>query len=92
MLPTWEAYSNWQADCLEYFIQNDRYDLIMTHLHNVDGIGHSLWPHAIANKHTDPADIAVNREYVIEAYRQTDRYLGRFLKYIDEGWNIIITS
>ena len=25
-------------------------------------------------------------------YEQTDRYIGRFLPYLDEGWTIIITS
>lgn len=92
MLPTWEAYNNWQADCLEYFMKNERYELIMTHLHNVDGIGHSIWAHAFENAHTDPEHVEINREFMIETYRQTDRYLGRFLKYLDEGWTIIITS
>ena len=92
MLPTWDAYNNWQADCLEYFIQNNKYDLIMSHLHNVDGIGHSIWAHAYPNGHTNPDDVEKNRSFMVETYRQTDRYLGRFLKYLDEGWTIFIVS
>lgn len=92
MLPTWEAYNNWQADCLEYLIDNQRYDFILTHLHNVDGIGHSIWPHAYKNDHTKDEDVEANREIMREAYRQTDRYLGRFLKYLDMGWTIFIVS
>ena len=92
MLPTWEAYNEWQADCLEYFVKNDKYDFILSHLHNVDGIGHSIWAHAYPNGHTNPDHVAVNREFMAETYRQTDRYLGRFLKYIDEGWTILIVS
>jgi predicted AlkP superfamily phosphohydrolase/phosphomutase len=92
MLPTWEIYNNWQADCLNYFIKNDRFDVIFTHLHNVDGIGHNVWPHGEHNVHTDDKDIEKNKELMIETYRQTDRYLAQFLYLLDEGWTIIVTS
>ena len=92
MLPTWEIYNNWQADCLNYFIKNDRFDVIFTHLHNVDGIGHNIWPHGEHNVHTDDKDIEKNKELMIETYRQTDRYLTQFLYLLDEGWTIIVTS
>ena len=92
MLPTWEIYNNWQAACLKYFIDNDKFDVIFSHLHNVDGIGHNIWPHGAENVHTDSNDIEINREYMAETYRQTDRYLAQFLKYLDEGWTIILTS
>lgn len=39
---TWEAYNDWQAACLNYFIETDQFDVIFSHLHNVDGIGHSV--------------------------------------------------
>ena len=92
MLPTWEIYNNWQAACLKYFIDNDRFDVIFSHLHNVDGIGHNIWPHGAENTHTDSADIPKNQELMAETYRQTDRYLAQFLGYLDEGWTIIVTS
>ena len=92
MLPTWEQYNNWQASCLKYFIDNDRFDVIFSHLHNVDGIGHNVWTHGHLNDHTKPEDVALNHEYMKETYRQTDRYLAQFLQYLDEGWTIIITS
>ena len=92
MLPTWEIYNNWQAACLKYFMDNDKYDVIFTHLHNVDGIGHNVWPHGHANHHTDAVDLDKNHEFMVETYRQTDRYLAQFLKYLDEGWTIIVTS
>ena len=92
MLPTWEIYNNWQAACLKYFIDNDKYDVIFSHLHNVDGIGHNIWPHGHANHHTDSEHLEMNHELMIETYRQTDRYLAQFLQYLDEGWTIILTS
>ena len=92
MLPSWERYNNWQASCLKYFIDNDKFDVIFTHLHNVDGIGHNIWPHADENVHTDSKDIEQNKEFMAETYRQTDRYLAQFMHYLDEGWTIIVTS
>ena len=92
MLPTWEIYNNWQAACLKYFIDNDKFDVIFTHLHNVDGIGHNIWPHGAENIYTEPEDVLKNREFMLETYRQTDRYLAQFLQYLDDGWTIIVTS
>lgn len=92
MLPTWEIYNNWQAACLKYFIDNDKYDVIFSHLHNVDGIGHNIWPHGHLNVHTNPEDIERNHEFMEETYRQTDRYLAQFLQYLEDGWTIILTS
>lgn len=92
MLPTWEIYSNWQAACLKYFMDEEKFDVIFSHLHNVDGIGHNIWPHGHKNNHTNPEDIEKNHELMAETYRQTDRYLAQFLGYLDEGWTIIVTS
>ncbi len=92
MLPTWERYNDWQANSLNYLMEEDRYDVIFTHLHNVDGMGHNIWPHCEVNKHTKAEDVEQNREYMAEVYRQTDRYLAKFLPWLDKGWTIIITS
>ncbi len=92
MLPSWEIYNNWQAACLNYFADNDRFDVIFSHVHNVDGIGHNIWPHGHNNEHTNPADLDKNHELMAETYRQTDRYLAQFLHLLDEGWTIIVTS
>lgn len=92
MLPTWEIYNNWQAACLKYCVDNDKFDVIFSHLHNVDSVGHNVWPHGHNNIHTNPEDIETNHEIMEETYRQTDRYLAQFVDYLDEGWTIIVTS
>jgi len=92
MLPNWENYNNWQAACLKYFMDNEKFDVIFSHLHNVDGIGHMIWPHGCENHHTPAEAVELNQEYMAETYRQTDRYIGQFLQYLDEGWTIILTS
>lgn len=91
MLPTWEAYNNWQAACLKHFMDSNQFDVIFSHLHNVDGIGHSIWPHA-KHRIKGQNDELLNQQFMIETYEQTDRYLGQFLKYLDQDWTIFILS
>lgn len=91
VLPSWDKYCQWQADCLTYAMESGKYDVIFSHLHNVDSQGHRFWHYA---KHR--ADWNNDEKYYQDAmdyvYKQTDDYLGRFLPYLDQGWTIIITS
>ena len=91
VVPSWEVYCQWQADCLNYMIDHKDSEIIFSHLHNVDLIGHQIWHLA---KHRDAwnNDEAFYQRMIIAIYEQTDRYLARFLHYLDEGWTIIITS
>ena len=41
--PSWDVYDQWQADCLEYLIKANDYDVVFSHLHNVDCAGHQIW-------------------------------------------------
>lgn len=87
-----EGYTIWQAKALNYLIKEHDYEVIFTHLHNIDGIGHTVWPkgHAHGNESEETAEAF--RELMVETYRQTDRYLGKFLWLLDEDWTVIITS
>lgn len=91
MLPSWENYCNWQAKCLTYFMDNNKYDIIFSHLHNLDGVGHYFWHYACNQDEWSNNEITY-QSYQEEAYCQTDRYLSHFLPYLDQGWTIIITS
>ena len=90
-IPTWDHYSQWQADCLTYFMKNNQYDVIFSHLHNIDNAGHLFWHFA---KHQEAWNNNENayQGFMERIYIQTDNYLGRFLPYLDEGWTIIVTS
>ncbi len=90
LIPSWDHYSAWQAKALTYLMDNG-YEVIFSHLHNVDLIGHQIWHFA---KHRDDwgNDEAFYQGLLEEVYKQTDRYLGEFLPYLDEGWSMIITS
>ena len=91
ILPCWEEYVKWQADCLNYFISKNDYQMIFSHLHNVDGMGHQFWHFA---KHQEEwgNDENIYQRLIEEAYLQTDRYLAQFVHLLDEGWTVIITS
>ncbi len=91
LLPAWDYYSQWQASCLTYFMENNKYEVIFSHLHNVDLLGHQFWHFA---KHRDEwgNDENAYQGFIQYVYEQTDRYLGRFLPFLDQDWTIIITS
>ncbi len=92
ILPTWEVAAQWQADALNYLIDENKYQVVFSHIHNVDAMGHMFW---YLGKDR-PVMGAMNgeryRKNFEEVYKQTDRYLGRFLHYLDEGWTIMIFS
>ena len=90
-LPALDFYCDWQARCLKYLIESNKYDVIFSHLHNVDNVGHTFWHFA---KHFDDwqNDAERYQGFIERVYIQTDTYLGNFLQYLDQGWSVIITS
>ncbi len=91
IVKAWDVYCEWQADVLTHFMEKGSYDVIFSHLHNIDGVGHLFWHYA---KHRDEwgNDEVFYQKAFEYIYMQTDRYFAKFLKYLDEGWSIIITS
>ena len=90
--PSWDIYSQWQADCLNYLLDEEGYEVLFSHLHNVDCAGHQIWHLA---KNLEPwkyTDEKVNQKLIERFYEQTDRYLGRFLHYLDKGFTVLIVS
>ena len=90
--PLWESYSEWQANCMNYLIENNGYDVVFSHLHNVDIAGHTFWEIAKYRPHIAFYDEQLFQDVMERFYVDTDRYLGRFMHLLDEGWDIIITS
>lgn len=91
ILKSWDVYCDWQADVLTRYMDNEQYNVIFSHLHNIDAVGHLFWHYA---KHDDSwgNDEKFYQRAFEYIYKQTDRYFSRFLKYLDEGWTIILTS
>ena len=90
--PSWDVYDQWQADCLEYLIDHDDYEVVFSHLHNVDCAGHQIWHLGKTLEPWKHTDEKVYQGLIERFYEQTDRYLGRFLHYLDEGWTIFVLS
>lgn len=91
LLPCWDIYSQWQSDALHCLIETEGYDVVFSHLHNVDACGHLFWylskDRAAIGNHG-----ALYEEAMAWAYRCTDRYIGSFLHYLDEDWTILVIS
>lgn len=92
MLKSWDLYEKWQADCINYAIAQKGYEVVFSHLHNVDICGHQIWPYGKNNEKWPNLDEKVYHKFYEYIYKQTDNYFGRFMHLLDEGWTIIITS
>jgi Uncharacterized conserved protein len=93
-IAAWDDYVDWQADCLNYIAANKDYDIIFSHIHNVDGVAHAFWHFAKAQDYWSYPEGTekIYQSYMQYIYEQTDRYLGRFLHLLDEGWTILVVS
>ncbi len=91
IMPCWDNYCDWQAKALNYLIDEEKYDVVFSHIHNVDAMGHMFWHFAKSHKDL-PTDEAAYKERLERVYVQTDNYLGEFLHYLDEGWTILVVS
>lgn len=91
IIPCWDRYCDWQAKAMNYLIDNEGYEVVFSHIHNVDGMGHMFW-HFAKSHESLPTDEAVYKARLERVYQQTDTYLGEFLHYIDEGWTVLIVS
>ena len=89
--PSWEIYTKWQADAINYLIEKEGYNVVFSHLHNVDSQGHAFW-HLCKNRKDRGNDEKVFLQFMENCYVDTDRYIGRFMHLLDKGWSIIITS
>lgn len=91
-LPSWEIYNQWQADSLKYLIDREDYEIIFSHLHNVDCAGHQFWHLAKTLEPWKNTDEKFYQKLIEKVYEQTDAYLGSFYEYLDKGWDIFIVS
>ena len=90
--PLWESYSEWQANAMNALIEENGYEVVFSHLHNVDIAGHTFWEISKYRPHIKQYDETWMQVIMERFYVDTDRYLGRFMHLLDEGWDIIVTS
>ncbi|MCD8019668.1 MAG: alkaline phosphatase family protein [Clostridiales bacterium] len=91
-LPSWEQYNQWQADSLKFLINQNDYEVVFSHLHNVDCAGHQFWHLAKTLEPWKNTDEHFYQKTIETVYEQTDHYLGEFISLLDKGWTIFIVS
>lgn len=92
LLPTWSFYTRWQADSIKYLIEKYGIEVVVSHVHHVDAIAHSILHHCTEIEGHDNPNLDRYQKAWEQVYVQTDNYLGEFLPYLDEGWTIFIVS
>ncbi len=90
--PSWVPYNKWQADCLNYCIKEKGYEVVISHLHNIDCAGHQLWHLAKTLEPWNYTDEKTYQDFIEKFYLQTDDYLGEFMHLLDEGWTVLLVS
>ncbi len=90
-LPFWAYYTHWQAQALNALIAQNGYEIVFSHLHNIDCVGHNFWMWAKKRQRL-ALDESIYQGFMREVYQDTDKYFGQFLHLLDEGWTVVITS
>ena len=89
-LNCWEHYCDWQAKVLLGLVHQNNYEVVYSHLHNIDCMGHGFWGLAMTGNEGVTAEQA--QYYIEKTYIDTDNYIGTLMTLLDEDWSIIITS
>lgn len=87
----WKQAAKWQADAMQYMMDEHGVEVIFSHFHGPDLAGHSYMKY-LKNRETSKQDESVVREWHANTYKWTDDYIGFFLPYIDKGWTILVVS
>ncbi len=92
MQPSWEVYTQWQADCLKYAIEEKGVEVVFSHIHNIDNMAHVFWNWSKERDFQPGLNVDAYKQFIENAYLDTDKYLGNFLPLLDEDWTIFIVS
>ncbi len=92
MIPTWDEVCKWQAKAINYLIDENDYQVVFSHIHNVDAMGHFFWFFGKNHEKMNKLEQDFYQNAIERVYEQTDRYLGQFLHRLNEGWTIMIFS
>ena len=86
----WEHVADFQADSLNYLMENNDYEVVFSHFHAPD-----LQKHMFIRDLAKGTENTTAEQYefiMLEIYRQTDRYLGKFMHFLDKGWTLMVVS
>lgn len=87
----WEHEADWQVEGIHYMIEKHGIEAVFCHYHNVDQMAHQcmkfLKERSYSKMSPKVYDILLQKIYM-----QADRYIGKFLHLLDEGWSIAVVS
>lgn len=84
MLASWDHSADCRHAVLNYMIEEENYEVIFSHLHNIDAQGHMIVKFMKDGNKDLPGEYFQNA--LKNVYLQTDAYLGNFVHLLDEGW------
>ena len=88
-LEGWRKHGKWQADSINYLIEKEGYEVVFSHFHFVDTMGHLFFKLMNGTEYVSKEDFS---DLCIETYKIADEYIGEFLPLLDDGWTIILVS
>ena len=86
----WEHTMEWQSASLLYMMEQKGAEVVLSHFHAPDLTKH-MFIRFMEKGHNGTTK--EDYEEVMQAvYTQVDRYLGKFVHLLDEGWTIMVVS
>ena len=90
MLASWDSLAEWNSDAIQYLMKKHDFQMVFSHFHNIGLQGHMTVQY-LSKGHDDISAEDIQNHFR-EIYKQTDRYIGSYLRLIDEGWTIFLVS
>ena len=87
----WEHEGDWQAAAIHYLIETQGVEVVFSHFHNVDQLAHQMMKFLKKRPYSKMPPEVYDR-LLQKVYEQTDRYIGKFMHLLDEGWAIALIS
>ena len=88
----WEHTLDWQSNAINYLIENGGYEVIFSHFHSPDLQKHMFIREMVDARPDQGTTQEDYQKFMQDVYTQIDRYVGRYVHLLDEGWTLIITS
>ena len=94
----WEQAARWQANGMKYMMQEEGVEVVFSHFHGPDMMGHCYmtWLKDRKEARNPASNSPVSENEILKlherTYQITDDYIGEFLPMIDEGWTILLFS
>lgn len=91
MLENWYSSLDWQADSLNYLIENEDFEIIFSHFHAIDLQSHMIVRY-MSDKGYNKLPPETFQKFMEDIYIQADTYVGKFIHLLDEGWTLTLMS